>query len=306
MSMERRPIRAEDFETLYGLHREAYRAHIERTWGAWDDGWQRTNFAEESAQSTCEALIDHEALVGYVQFVEEPHQVRLWNIVIRPDRRGQGIGSGVLLDLQQRAATRRVPLTLRVFLSNDFAYRFYIRLGFRERSRSNEAIELVWEAEQRSMSNEWDKISTAFQEPGDLIDGDLRLSLHERFPGDPIKQWVPTYRFAITVGTESVGKIELRLGATDFMVQFGGQVGYEIESDHRGHRFAARALRLLPQLARRHGFNCLWATCDPANWASRRTCELAGADLIEIVDLPQDCEMHQEGERQRCRYRLAC
>jgi len=47
-----------------------------------------------------------------------------------------------------------------------------------------------------------------------------------------------------------------------------------------------------------------WITCNPDNAASRRTCELAGAVLVEIVDLPEDIDMYQEGERQKCRYRL--
>jgi tagatose 1,6-diphosphate aldolase len=48
----------------------------------------------------------------------------------------------------------------------------------------------------------------------------------------------------------------------------------------------------------------LWITCNPENIASRRTCEAAGADFVEIVDLPSDIDMYQEGERQKCRYRL--
>lgn len=150
------------------------------------------------------------------------------------------------------------------------------------------------------------KSELTFVDSVDLIDGGLRLLLKERYPGDPDKGWAPAYRFTISVSHEPVGTIELRLGATDFMVQFGGQVGYEIEPNHRGHRFAARAIRLLPQLAQRHGFRFLWITCDPENGASRRSLEIAGAELIEIVDLPQDCEMYEEGHRRRCRYRLTC
>lgn len=62
--------------------------------------------------------------------------------------------------------------------------------------------------------------------------------------------------------------------------------------------------RTLIPLARRHGFNELWITSNPENIASRRTCEIAGAELAEIVDLPPRIDMYQEGERQKCRYRL--
>jgi tagatose 1,6-diphosphate aldolase len=147
-------------------------------------------------------------------------------------------------------------------------------------------------------------IDTAFREPGELTDGTVRLVLAEWAPANPEKGWVPMYRFAITVAGRPVGGIDLRLGATDFMVRFAGQVGYGIDPPHRGHRYAARALAVVASLARRHGLEPLWITCNPENLASRRTCELAGAELVEIVDLPPDCDMYADGDRQKCRYRL--
>jgi predicted acetyltransferase len=149
-------------------------------------------------------------------------------------------------------------------------------------------------------------ISTGFQDPGELVDDELLLTVEHLYPGDAELGWVPAYRFLISVCGKRVGEIELRLGASDFIQQYAGQVAYGVDPECRGNRFAARALRLLPLLARRHGFTCIWATVDPENWASRRTCELAGATLVEIVDLPEDCEMYREGYRQRCRYRLPC
>ncbi len=85
---------------------------------------------------------------------------------------------------------------------------------------------------------------------------------------------------------------------------FGGHIAYGVVPEHRGHNYAARACRLLLSLARGHGLKTLWITCDPDNLASRITCKLAGAELVEIVDLPEDTDMYQEGERQKCRYRL--
>jgi predicted acetyltransferase len=89
------------------------------------------------------------------------------------------------------------------------------------------------------------------------------------------------------------------------LVQFAGQVGYGIDPPYRGHRYAARALRVLKPLAKAHGFNIMWISCTPENLASRRTCELAGAEMVEIVDLPVDCDMYAAGDRRKCRYRLA-
>jgi predicted acetyltransferase len=145
-----------------------------------------------------------------------------------------------------------------------------------------------------------------FHDPGRLIDAELELVLVEEYPGNPTIGYVPTYRFKMTrVGQdEEVGYIELRIGDTHHLVMYGGHIGYRVVSEHRGHRYAARSCRLLLPLARSHGLKTLWITCNPENIASRRTCELAGGRLVEIVDLPEDTDMYQEGERQKCRYRL--
>jgi len=147
-------------------------------------------------------------------------------------------------------------------------------------------------------------ISTTFQEPPIFKDGDLELRLRERRRAVPEKGWVPTYRFDMMVDGEVAGTIDLRLGATPAMVNFGGQIAYGVEPSYRGRRYAARSLRLLLPLAAAHGMTELWITCNPENWASRRTCEIVGAELVAIVDLPPDSDMYIEGERQKCRYRL--
>ena len=118
-----------------------------------------------------------------------------------------------------------------------------------------------------------------FQDPGRLVDGDLELRLSERYPGDPRTDWVPSYRFRMVHARtgEEMGRIDLRVGYPQHLVLYGGNIGYRVEPRHRGHHYAARACRLLLPLARSHGMQTLWITCNPDNWASRRTCELAGA-----------------------------
>jgi predicted acetyltransferase len=145
-----------------------------------------------------------------------------------------------------------------------------------------------------------------FHDPGQLVDGDLVLVLREEYPGDPALNYVPAYKFKMTLGDqpEEIGNIELRIGNTDSIVLYGGHIAYGVEPAYRGQHYAARACRLLLPLAKSHGLTTIWITCNPDNFASRHTCELAGATLIEIVDLPEDNDMYQRGERQKCRYRL--
>lgn len=145
-----------------------------------------------------------------------------------------------------------------------------------------------------------------FRDPGPLVDGDLKLVLAGQYPADPLKGWVPSYSFQMALAGRGAiaGRIDLRVGETRDVLMYAGHIGYAVAPEHRGHHYAARACRLLLPLARSHGLKAVWITCNPDNWASRRTCELAGAEFVEIVDLPADNEMYLNGERQKCRYRI--
>jgi predicted acetyltransferase len=142
-------------------------------------------------------------------------------------------------------------------------------------------------------------------DPARLRDDDLQLALSESFGGNAAKNLVPAYRFAIQHAYWGwrMGEIELRLGNTHHIRMYAGHIGYEIFPAYRGHHYAARAVKLLLPLARTEGIETVWITCNPDNYASRRTCELAGFELVEIVDLPPTSDMYREGERQKCRYR---
>jgi predicted acetyltransferase len=145
-----------------------------------------------------------------------------------------------------------------------------------------------------------------FLVPDKLVDGDLALRLESEQPGDPAHGIVPAYVFQMIQlpSGEEVGQISLRIGSSPHILFYAGHVGYGVYREHRGHHYAARSCRLLLPLARSHGFRALWITCSPDNAASRRTCELAEARFVEIVDLPEDSDMYLRGERQKCRYRL--
>jgi predicted acetyltransferase len=111
----------------------------------------------------------------------------------------------------------------------------------------------------------------------------------------------------VHVGTgEELGGINLRVGSGEHIERYAGHIGYHVQPEYRGHRFAARSIGLLVPLARRHGFDIVWITCDPDNAASKRTAELAGAKFVEIVDVPETCIIYQAGHPRKCRYRLIC
>lgn len=146
----------------------------------------------------------------------------------------------------------------------------------------------------------------AFLPVGLMHDGDLYLALAATEPLSAGVGQVPTYRFDMCLRDVHgrVGSISLRIANTPHIVNYLGHIGYNVEPKFRGRRLAARSCRLLLPLAKQHALNPLWITCNPDNWASRRTCELAGAHFVEVVDVPPDNPLYAGGERRKCRYRL--
>ena len=117
--------------------------------------------------------------------------------------------------------------------------------------------------------------------------------------------WLRTLHYDITHAEtgETVGNIDFRLGYTTSVVRYGGHIGYGIDPEWRGRRLAAKACSLLKPVAKAHGMDVIWITCNPDNWPSRKPCERLAATLVEIVDIPPDNNQYQRGERQKCRYR---
>jgi len=147
---------------------------------------------------------------------------------------------------------------------------------------------------------------TEFRDVEPMVDDDLRLVIEALVPSEPHLDRVPAYRFCMyrTDDAQLIGRIDLRLGNTPYLVQFAGHIGYRVEPAFRGRRYAARSLGLLLPLAALHGLNPIWITCNPDNAASKRTCELAGGELVDIVSTPRGSSMYRAGETRKCRYRF--
>lgn len=139
--------------------------------------------------------------------------------------------------------------------------------------------------------------------PQRIVGKEVDLLLERALSADDVKQYVPSYEFAIVLhGTETkIGGICLRLG-NNRNTFYGGHIGYGVDQPYRGHSYARKACLLLKPVARSHGLSELAITCNPDNLPSRRTCERLGLEMESAVNLPEDNEMYQEGDRQKCRY----
>jgi tagatose 1,6-diphosphate aldolase len=136
-------------------------------------------------------------------------------------------------------------------------------------------------------------------------DGEIEVVVNGKVPADDKRGYVPGYECTIRLPDKHmpVGRVNLRIGNTERIVKYVGHIGYGVEEKYRGYHYAAKACRLVKRVALDHGINTLWITCNPENKPSRRTCEVIGADFVEIIDLPEDLDMYRRGERQVCRYR---
>lgn len=167
-----------------------------------------------------------------------------------------------------------------------------------------------------------------FRDPGVLVDGDLRLRLHGTLQGDARRGIVPEYIFDM-VRADSLdepdrqgpqdhpdrpdkpdrsatvmGRLSLRIGHSEHIEMYAGHIGYSVDPPYRGRRLAARSCLLILPLARAHGINPLWITCNPENAASRRTCEIIGSTLVETVPIPPSDPLYRWDTKWKCRYRV--
>jgi predicted acetyltransferase len=139
-----------------------------------------------------------------------------------------------------------------------------------------------------------------------LSDEDLRLVLTRRLEPQSNPWRVPTYYFDQRIGSDQyVGRIRLSVGWNDDVVRYAGQIGYAVEPDHRGRRYAERACRLILPLARRHGMDELWITCQPDNAASRRTLERLGARSAGVFEVPDSYPLDAGAQRKNMCFRLS-
>jgi predicted acetyltransferase len=144
-------------------------------------------------------------------------------------------------------------------------------------------------------------MSNRIAEP--IVGEEIALMLNRVLKEDEALEHVPAYLFDIVFHDGSrIGQIDLRIGTSESLLMYGGQIGYGIDRAYRGHGYAATACLLLKEPARALGFEELWITCNPDNIASVKTCENIGAKYIERVDVPKGSELWHRGDREKLRF----
>jgi ribosomal protein S18 acetylase RimI-like enzyme len=90
-------------------------------------------------------VLEHEAApCGRIVVDAGPAALRLVDIALLPESRGQGLGRHVLRALQGCALRRGVPVTLSVHHANPRARHLYLSLGFQSTTRTELSEQMLW------------------------------------------------------------------------------------------------------------------------------------------------------------------
>jgi N-acetylglutamate synthase-like GNAT family acetyltransferase len=120
------------------------RAAVERIYG-WDDSQQRERFLERFDPAHRNVIELDGKAIGFWHVEWNSDHVLLASIQVQPDQQNRGIGTRLIRGLLDDARDRGLPIRLQVLLGNR-AEHLYTRLGFREASRSNTHVQMVWRA----------------------------------------------------------------------------------------------------------------------------------------------------------------
>ncbi|MFK4087093.1 GNAT family N-acetyltransferase [Kribbella sp. NPDC020789] len=138
-----RPATVDDVDFLLDVVIEATHAAPDAEWREGYAEWTREQIAEDP---TGTSVIELEGRpIGRLRVTRHPASIELCGIQLHPSTQGQGIGTAIIRDLQQEAATRGVPLELGVEHGNPNARRLYDRLGFRKYAEDATEDKLRWQ-----------------------------------------------------------------------------------------------------------------------------------------------------------------
>jgi predicted acetyltransferase len=127
-----------------------------------------------------------------------------------------------------------------------------------------------------------DGFGFVFLEDGDSF-GDL-LERTERYAaGDVPDGKVPASFYVAEVDGALVGRVSIRHALNEWLLGFGGHVGYGVRPAHRRRGYASEMLRQSLEITDSLGIEHVLVTCDDHNIGSARTIEGAGGVLENVV-----------------------
>jgi len=130
MPLTLRPALANDKLWVKELQFAAYRDLVLLQFGVWDPSDQTARFEEKWVRREYQIISSDDLPIGALWVSLAPDHMFLNEIQLLPDHQGAGVGSRVIDELLEKAASLGLPVRLRVLLRNR-ARSLYERLGFR-------------------------------------------------------------------------------------------------------------------------------------------------------------------------------
>lgn len=125
-----RPCLPNDSEFYYAVKKTTLKEYVEKTWGIWDDDFQRERHKKNFNPDHSQIIQFQGTDIGILVIEEGEESVMLHNIEILQDYQNQGIGTYLLKNVIHHAAEQRKNVALQVFKTNPRARIFYQRLKF--------------------------------------------------------------------------------------------------------------------------------------------------------------------------------
>lgn len=261
--------------------------------------WTGEKVAEAQDRFRTFLAIHHGKVVGYLDASCTFDENEIYDLLVLEQHRCSGYGRKLLA----KALKMNQPngMMLLVDVDNIPAINLYKSVGF-VRMQGQNSIVAHWKVPNTTEGNNPNPF--LFYDTYDLRDHEIFLRLNRTCQAQPQKKWLPAYYFDICLlGGEKIGYCDLRIGHNE-KTYIGGNIGYGIDEPYRGNHYAAKACKLLFNLAKKHRMEYLIITCVPENLASAKTCHAAGGEFIERIPIPEGNEMYAEGKREVLVYRF--
>ncbi len=107
----------------------------------------------------------------------------------------------------------------------------------------------------------------------------------------PQEDWVPETIFWLIDGDKFIGRTSIRHRLTEYLKQFGGNIGYEIRPSKRKMGYGTLILKLGITEAKKLGISDVLITCKATNIGSRRIIEKNGGKFLSEIFLDSESEL---------------
>ena len=139
INFEFRRVRPGDFAYCWSIYNEALAPNE----GGWNEAAQRRKVEQALAEEGASVMVVDKSDSGWLYLTETRFEIHLDHLYLEAERRGQGLGTGFLSWMIERARRKEKALTLDV-MANSRARALYARLGFIPAGTSADTIRMQY------------------------------------------------------------------------------------------------------------------------------------------------------------------